>query len=636
MVELIINNIPIELDKKTSIKYTKQIEDIFDIASVSCSFTNSFEFQKTPFNSHAMQNLGISGDGSYIPYQKNKAVLKVDGFDLISKGWFDILETEDSYKARIIDGMIDFFKAIENKTLGKDLNLEDFNHEKTMQSVIDSFNNQYYNYIIADYGGKNIYNNKVNIDYLTPCFSVRELWDLIFKTFGFVCNYSELNYLNGLYITYPKSISETTTKDLMATFIKYPYENTNRTASGGYTRPTPNYFWDQVSVSGAIITTNGWGFVINENGAYFFDLTIDMYVTYRRKKKFSRKVDIAVHVYVNGIVTAIIGSPFTSNSDAGGEKNVSFNLACKEGDFIFIDIFAPSRLDFNNLYHYAERWFHKSTVFKIYKTNLGAANLENELKDLSIKDFIKEILWRTGLTPVLNQTTNTVDFITLDSRLDFNNSQDFSHCFIKRTGEAYQSDYAQKNAFKLKKNIETDLTGDGYIYVPNVNLNAEKTLAQSKIYAPDNTVNTPFFGFSTNQYKIWDSEIKDNNGVAEITYKGLSGRFYFLRKNIEQAQLNLISEQLVDNGTVYEFPIAINNDTLFDEAIYKNYTMYQKIFTNFRIHKIDLAMNINDFISADLTKPFYFRQENAYYICNKISFEEGEKSSGEFIKINKL
>jgi len=98
----------------------------------------------------------------------------------------------------------------------------------------------------------------------------------------------------------------------------------------------------------------------------------------------------------------------------------------------------------------------------------------------------------------------------------------------------------------------------------------------------------------------------------------------------------IISEILDGEEVVTELPIGVNNNTLFEEAIYNNYSEYQKIFRNFRIHNISMAITENNFIGLDLKYPVFFRQENAYYICNKISFSEGEKSTGEFIKINKI
>lgn len=635
MVELIINNNKIELPKNTQIKYTKQISDIFDLSVVSCSHTNSFEFDKTPRNTQAMQQAGISGDSSTIPYINNTAVLKSYGFDLISKGWFKLSNTSDKYKGSIVDGMVDFFKAIENKTLGVDLDLSNFEHEKTLENVIDSFSNEYYQYIIADFGGKNIFENGINIDYLAPSFSVRKIWELIFSTFNFNCDYTNLSYLDGLYITYPKDIFEEQTNELIATLVKNPYNTQKRQNIGGKTYPIPQYFWDSSIIEEGSLVSN-WKYIIPETTSYNFDLSIEMYCKYRRRNYYSRSINVWVDVLKNGVVIGTIPSDFKESDTTGEERETIFNLFCDAGDIIELSIWCPQYLEFRNRSFYALEFRHNSTNFKISKTDLGETLLQNEFKDFQIKDFFKEIIWRTGLTPVYDFETNTVFFNTLDSRVDFDNAQDFSNCYAGRKDEVYDNGYAQKNIFKLKNNVDTDFTGDGYLYVPNVNLQDQKIIAQSKIYAPDKKIVTEFLGFSTNQYKIWETETKDNDGVIEINYKGLSGRFYFIRKNEITGSFKIISETLVAEDTVSLIPVGINTNTLFEEAIFNNYSEYQKIFTNFRVHNIDLVMTVNDFMGADLTKPFYFKQENAYYIANKIPYQEGENSTGEFIKINKL
>lgn len=636
MVELIVNGNKIELPKNTNIKYTKQISDIFDIANVACSYTTAFEFEKTPNNTQAMQQLGIPGDNSQIPYIKNEAKLKVNGFDLVSKGWFNIQNTSDNYKGSIINGMIDFFKAIENKTMGNDLNLSNFNHDKILSTVINSFTNDYYQYIIADYGGKNIFENGINIDYLAPCFSVRKLWELIFSTFGFNCDYANLGYIDGLYITYPKDVAEGQTDELIATLNKGFYVSQLINLVAGVAQPTQYYNWDsEVLTEGYLV--DDWKYIIAETNSYKFELEIEMYVKYRRPQYKNENVDPEVHVIKNGISVGSLLSPFTAYPEVGEKRTLEFNLSCNQGDTIEIKIYAPANQNFRGRSYRCYEWHHNSTVFKIYKTDLGTVILENELKDFLIKDFIKEQIWRTGLTPVLNVETNTVEFKTLDSRIDFDNAQDLSHCYAVRKSEIYQNDYAQKNTFRLKHNVDSDTTGNGYLYVPNQNLEDEKPLAESKIYAPDTKIVTPFFGFSTNQYKIWQIEIKDNEDVAEINYKGLSGRFYFLRKETATGAFKIISEKLNDEETVTSVPYAVNNNTLFEDAVYNNYSEYQKIFNNFRIHNIELVLTENDFLGLDMTRPVFFKQENAFYICDKVSFQEGpDGNEGTFIKINKL
>lgn len=643
MVELIINGNQVELPKNSNIKFTKQISDIFDLANVSVSHTNSFSFEKSPANSQAMQQAGIISDGSTIPYIRNRAVLKSDGFDLISSGWFKLSSTDENYKGSILDGMVDFFKAIENKTLGNDLDLSNFEHEKTLESVIESFTNEYYRYIIADYGGKTMFEDGINIDYLAPCFSVRKLWELIFSTFGFICDYTNLSYLDGLYITYPKDIAEGQTDELIASLFKNPYTSFTANSVGGICQPLQNYNWDEETITeGALI--NDWLFVVPETTSYNFSVKIEMYATYRRSGLRLRYQDVNLYVLKNGTVigSIIAKSNQFGDLDVGNERELIFNQSCNEGDIIEIQITTPLNLPFagdgfNNAIIKFYRWNHNKTEFLISKTNLGTTRLQNEFKDFSIKDFIKEQIWRTGLTPVYDFETNTVIFETLDSRIDFDNAQDLSHTFIERTSEIYTNDYAQKNIFKLKNNVDTDNQGDGYLYVPNQNIEDEKIIAQSKIYAPDKKILTDFInGVQTNQYKIWEAEAKDDNGTVIIDYKGLSGRFYFIRHYDQAGSFKIISEILGGEEVVSNIPVGINTNTLFEEAVYNNYAEYQKIFVNFRIHYIDLAMTINDFIGLDMTKPVYFKKENAYYICNKITYQEGEKSKGEFIKINKI
>lgn len=637
MVELIVNNLPIELPKKAEIKYTKQISDILDIANVACSFTNSFEFDKTPNNTQAMQQLGIIGDGSFIPYQKNEATLKHNGFNLVSKGWFKVGETTETYKGSITDGMVDFFKAIENKTLGKDLNLSNFNHDKLLLTVLASFTNQYYRYLVADYGGKNVFEDGINIDYLTPCFSVRKLWELVFSTFGFTCDYTNLSYLDGLYITYPKDVSDGQENELIATLHKDGYSDLGMRLYNGWVQPPlSRYSWDISTITEGSLLQNR-GFVVPETTSYFLDLEIEDYLYYRREKYYSRVINTQVDVLVNGTVQQSILSDFEEAPTNGNLRTLSFNISLNERDLVSIKISAPRYLKFRGNAFHSNDWRLNRIDFKIYKTNLGTTILENELKDFSIKDFIKEIIWRTGLTPVYDQYEKLVSFIKLDDRVNFENKQDLSNCYVKRKGESYDSDYAQKNIFALKKNNEADLTGDGYLFVANQNLKDEQTIAQSKIYVPDKKIVTDFFGFSTNQYKIWETETKENStGDIEIKYKGLSGKFYFVRQSDISGSFKFISEKLEDDEIVSTLPYAINSNTLFDDAIFQNYQEYQKIFNNFRIHNIELAMTIDDFNGLDLTKPVFFKQENAYYICNKITFKEGDLSDGEFIKINKI
>lgn len=64
------------------------------------------------------------------------------------------------------------------------------------------------------------------------------------------------------------------------------------------------------------------------------------------------------------------------------------------------------------------------------------------------------------------------------------------------------------------------------------------------------------------------------------------------------------------------------------------YAPYNKVLNNFRSLDIDLAVSINDYLSLDLTRPYYLRQEAAYFMFNRLNYQSGKPSNGEFIKIN--
>jgi hypothetical protein len=51
------------------------------------------------------------------------------------------------------------------------------------------------------------------------------------------------------------------------------------------------------------------------------------------------------------------------------------------------------------------------------------------------------------------------------------------------------------------------------------------------------------------------------------------------------------------------------------------------------MHKIKLAINKFDFINLDFDKIYYFKQEQGYYILNKLTFENGKISDAEFFRI---
>lgn len=633
MAELTANDKALNVPNNTEIKYTKQIADVFDLSAVSSSFANSFDLDKTPENTQALEQLGIVGDVSTVPYSKVVATLSDNGFPLIKSGWLNVKSTADKYKVSVIDGMIDFFKAIENKTMGSDLNLSIFEHEKNLETVIDSFDNPNYKYAIADYNGRVFFEDQINIDYLVPCFNIGVLFKIVMDTFGFSFSNLNIEELNDFYLTYPKSPAEDIVSELVATLNKGFFAGNPVDYDGNNAWVPSQRYWDSSNITaGSLI--NNWMYVISEDSDYAIDFTNESYASYYRPLSPTLSyAPTTIEFLINGnVFRSIYSNPF---------EPVEFSIRSflSAGDTLEIRMYAAKRL---GQYFFLSEIRHNSTELKVTKTSQGSINLQNAFKDFLIKDFIKECFWITAVTPIIDNVNNHISFIPLADRVDFSKAIDWSDKFIKRTNESYTSGYAQKNIFKHKYNDANDISSDGYLYSDNKNAPDQKIIVASKLYAPEESLTTfSSLGedpktFTTRKFRIWNTEVKeDSDGVQEIEYKGLKDRFYLIKiKTSETASWGLTSVINNQSETVLNVPYADTQGSTYSQIVPDKYAPYNKVINNFRSLDIDLAVSINDYLSLDLTRPYYLRQEAAYFMFNRLNYQSGKPSNGEFIKIN--
>ena len=118
-MRLLINGQEIELSEKTVVSQTLQVNDIVNLSNRQANYTNSFNLPRTAKNIRAFENLGIIGNNSNTPYQRNECYLYADsGECLVYKGWAVIKNTTKTFNVNIYDGNIDLYKAIENTTIG--------------------------------------------------------------------------------------------------------------------------------------------------------------------------------------------------------------------------------------------------------------------------------------------------------------------------------------------------------------------------------------------------------------------------------------------------------------------------------------------------------------------------------------
>jgi len=607
MVTLIVNGQEVELIKD-SIKITKQVNDIAELSSRQTDFTDSFSLKKTPKNTRILQQLGQVGDISKIPYSKVPSKLLDNGMPLINDGWFNVKETEKEYKVNIYDGLIDLFKAIENKNFGDYVDLSEINHNKDLPTIIASFTNEDYRYIINDYGGKThlATGNKINIDYLVPSVRVKYLWNKIFSTFGF-------NYLgdifttsdfDGLWLTYPKGISE---DSITNTVLYAEIDGWN-----GFEYTITNI------ISGVL---NEIVYVVPENGNYKVNLLGSGNISF---------VDWS-SIYFLGTFPLLFQGYLNGTPISTGE-NIMTLFA---GDEIYIDFFTDPQYYGVDQKSNASGLSVDSQYMKFEKYD-SIISFTEELKQLQITDFFKDILWRFGLT-IFQDIDNNYIFKTFDERLQ-SGVIDWSEKYQKRTSETYTpKTYAQKNNFVQNYNDKEDYYNDGYFSLTNQNLAEKKYLLKSKIFSPEKD----FVTFYINALKeevftptlLWEKEVSENDDIQKVKYKTLSGRFYLLRQDTIIETAILKSDVLDLEQSVESLPVARFNTTTFKDFVPKYYDNIQLLLNDFRMHKIKLAISTLDFVNLNFDKLYYFEQEQNYYILNKLSYESGKVSDAEFYRV---
>jgi hypothetical protein len=594
-------NQEIELVNDT-VKYTKQCNDIADLSSRETNFTDSFNAPKNSHNTNVFNELGLVADVSTLPYQKVRTMLLDNGVPLLRDGWLNIKETANDYKLHVYDGIIDLFKAIENKTFGDDIDLSEINHDKNINTVIASFTNPNYKYIINDYGGKTHtqLGNKINIDYLVPSVNVKYLWDKIFTTFGFnyIGNIFNTIDFNGLWLTYPKGI------DLDV--------STSTTLYADLTQWNNDIFQNINLITGNLI--NDSVYVVATTGSY------KITIAGRHSLDVDGEVVQEPLIFsVNGLDTAqtiitSFGTPIFLNLSVGDEiyfkRNEDENLVLTNG------------------------------FMKIEKYN-NAISFSEELKQLSLTDFFKDILWRFGLTVFVDIDNNYI-FKTFDERLQAG-VVDWSEKYKSRTSETYViNNYAQKNYFRQNYNDKEGTFNDGFFTITNKNLDARKDLIKSKFYSHNkdfvNFYINPTTNLETYETSLWEREVNENNDVQEIKYKSLSERFYLLREETINVNTILRTESSTSGQSSVEqavtsLPVARFYKTNFKDFVSDYYENISLLLNDFRFHKITLHIDTNDFINLDFDKIYYFEQEQNYYLLNKISFERGKLSNAEFYRI---
>lgn len=628
----------LDIKENEKVTYTIQVQDLADVSSVASSVTTSFKLPKTKNNYEALKSLSLPGDTSNLPYLKNVCKLYNFGTTLIDNGWLKINNSdEESFNVNIENGIIDFFKAIEGKTIGNDLDLTDTNHNKDLITVINSFERNDYTYIVADYNGLNTYLkggvNYINVDYLVPSLNSKYIWDKIFNSIGYTYSGSIFNseLFTNLWVTYPKAPpTKADDEQLPDPILRL---SSNKNSNINFVEDYDNLI---IEFNLENVTTNDVDFVnnkltIKETGTYNLISISSGYADYIVENNWgypagSQKQYFAPALRINGVIKYLLNDD-TLNLKQGDE--VEFLCYWNDASGGYVN--GIREVVFN------------SYDFKLYQISQQIVDFGSEFLDISLSEFIKEIMIRFALTPFIDVENKHIKFLTLSERINTNNIKDWTDKFVRRTDENYiYKDYAQRNWLKHKYNDENATFNNGFLSVSNQTLQPQKDLYSSKFYSFNNEI-TSFYDsdFTNNSFPIWNREIKEtiNNDTTpptktyDVNYKGLSNRFYFIRRKILPKTINIGSQLLRIEETANNVAIVDTKNLSYSDSV-NNYKDFVKVLNDTRIHEIELFLNINDLLDLDLESLYYFSQENQYYILNRITIDlTNNINKAEFIRV---
>lgn len=618
-MRLIINGFDIELAPNVSIAKTLQVNDIGSVSTRQASYTNTFSIPKTANNIKALNYLSIEGNTSNVPYQKNEAYLYSDsGECLVYKGWAVISETSKTFKCNIYDGIVDLYKRIENKTLA-DLDLAEIQHEKTPSNIVSSQDlSKPYVYLIADYNGKAMTGTNLCSDYLVPSIKVSWLLEKIQEFTGFTFNGSFKTNpdFTNLFLTQPKA-----SPPVFGTVILNSTDlASDRTSFNAIDPVFDCVFGVGTTLLGGKISidpTDRTKLIANETVIF--------------KATFNVNPNISLVDSITGEVT-ILYAQFNNNTilcDGYTQTVTSFVTFNKGSVYRFgMRVIDPG-------YTYTETipvydWFVNAEFQELENKGI----FEKELQGLQIKDFINELLWRFNLTIFKDKYTNSYIFKYLNEILN-TPAIDWSDKFNGLESENYiYGSYGQTNYLKYAYNDPKSNWADGQILINNANLPPEKTIIQSITLAPEyNPTNN--IGLTTQLFKFWDKQVKDN---GTIEYKTLSNRYYLMRASagVFSPYKTLKSDVTLETAVINNYQLGLFSRLEFEFIKDEYYSEMYALLNQSKVLSVTMRLTENDIVDMDFSKPVYIKQLGGSFLVNKINnFIPYKNTKVELIKINR-
>lgn len=629
-----------DTDAGSVIAQTLQINDIASVQGRNATYTNTFKLPKTANNVRIMDFMTLAGNTSSLQYEKNECSLysAETGQCFIYKGWATITDGGEFYNVSVVDGIIDLFKAIENKTLSDLDNLTELSHAKSIEKVKESWMGGPYRYILADFNGDtgNTAEGTVNIDYLVPSVNVKYLWDRIFEKFGFTYSgsvFSTQAFVN-LWMTFPKGLSTSDSEDLLYEASEHNYPSS--TNGGGRNK----YFlqYEETDTYNIVSDVNEVHLKLAEPGSYRIALSGRIKSsTILGAPKLSR-IDYALNAEGSTPHSAVPAGTLFDNISPGNDFELSKIIQLPSGNTSICFIIAPGTAAQTSNGFQINR-SETNLALSITRLSQNSIDFGDALIDFSVKDFINEIVNRFGLTIYPDNTSGNYTFLTLQEMLQGALMKNWSCKLVKKISENYiYGSYARRNWFRYNYNDKEAAHNDWFLDVNNAMLPDSRDAFTSKIYTPENQYNrVSYLNRGTNVYRLWDKEPDTDPETGEdlTKYKSLDKRYYFMRAEQKWGNITLQSKTLEQaesySGTYY---LESYWKLSFYDILQDYYTPFRRILDTTLIVTADLWLTAQDIAGFDFKKLYYFEQFSNYFMVNKISnFVPGRPTRVELVRV---
>lgn len=608
------------IDLGEEVTYNFQVGDIGDISKSKSTYTSSFRIPRTSELELLFQGLGIPADQSKRPYRINDVYL-LDDYVPIMQGVLVFMRTDEIYfNVTAISGAFDFFTELGDLRFS-DLDISEIIHEKTLQTVGERISGAisdpyplHYAYGLANFGGISRFavgggDPMVNIDALSPAVTARYLWDKIFQAFPrftFSGDFYADPDFNSLWVIFPyPPFDEVREPVLNAEMYKRGYVmNGNAPASPMGIDYTLTDFIEQPAGSPARVNALRSGPLRITLDTWNVDVT-------------SVGTPLSLQFWRNG--TELIGE-FSDTF-----QGMSFDVWLDAGDLVNFEFFWPGEDPIYGTIH--------DVTVSLSRMTLGEAAIDT-IFGLSLRSFVKEIMWRYGLLTFVNN--NHIEFIGIEDIINSPQVVNWSDKYARRTEEEYSIQYNQSNWLRHRYATDGAEYYDRNIPVDNKNIPPTKTVIQSDLFAPAQGYRPyspyPATTIQAREFPIYDPSIDMPSEVFE--YK-TEQRMFFARVVTDTVPYRLGSVTrggLIDNPSGAYTRIFEFTDLAFADN--DHYDALRKVLDHTRVHRIELLLTPVEVNQLSLKKLYYFEQEASKYMLNKLTYTRGDLASGEFIKVS--